>query len=77
MRAVRSASGLVANPPLGHLADWLVDAGGNAILGETLAWLRAEHLLTPRARDPALAADITLAVERTRAMAVSAGVDLL
>ncbi len=71
------SSGLVANPLLGRVADALVDAGGTAILGETLEWLGAEHLLATRARTPEVAADIVASVERREAAAVAAGVDLL
>lgn len=71
------SSGLVANPLLGHVADCLVDMGGTAILGETVEWLGAEHLLAARSRTPEAAAAITAAVSRREAEAVAAGVDLL
>lgn len=71
------SSGLVANPLVGRIADRVVDAGGTAILGETLEWLGAEHLLAKRARTPDAAAEITAAVKRRELAAVAAGVDLL
>lgn len=71
------SSGLVANPLLGLAADWLVDAGGWAALGETLEWLGAESLLAARARTPAAAAAITGAVLARERIAVAAGLDLL
>ncbi|TMV04223.1 hypothetical protein FGK63_18220 [Ruegeria sediminis] len=71
------SSGLVANPLLGRVADGLVAAGGTAILGETVEWLGAEHLLAKRARTPELAAGILAAVKRREEAAIAAGVDLL
>src|SRR4051812_21328576 len=35
------SSGLVANPLLGLVTDRLVDAGGTAVIGETMEWLGA------------------------------------
>ncbi len=70
------SSGLVANPLLGLVSDWLIDAGGRAIIGETLEWLGAEHLLTRRACSPAVADAIQNAVLGRERTAVAAGVDL-
>ncbi len=71
------SSGLVANPLLGLTADWLVDAGGWTVLGETLEWLGAEALLASRARTPAVAEAIVGAVLARERIAVEAGLDLL
>ena len=71
------SSGLVANPLLGRVADALVAAGGRAIIGETLEWLGAEHLLTPRARNQAVAEAIRAAVRAREAAAIAAGIDLM
>ncbi len=71
------SSGLVANPLLGLAADWLVGAGGWAVLGETLEWLGAERLLAARARTPEAAAAIEGAVLERERIAVAAGLDLL
>ena len=71
------SSGLVANPLLGLVADWLVDAGGWAVLGETLEWLGAEQLLQARARTPAAADAIAGAVLHRERIAIAAGLDLL
>jgi altronate dehydratase large subunit len=71
------SSGLVANPLLGRVADRLVDAGGTAMLGETIEWLGAEHLLAARARTPEVAAAITATVRRREDAAMAVGVDLL
>lgn len=70
------SSGLVANPLLGIITDRLVDAGGTAIIGETLEWLGAEHLLERRARTPEVAEAIRDAVLRRERLAVSHGIDL-
>ena len=70
------SSGLVANPLLGRVADRLVDAGGRAMIGETVEWLGAEHLLERRAATPAVAAAIRAAVRRREETAISHGLDL-
>ena len=70
------SSGLVANPLLGHVADRLVDAGGWAVIGETLEWLGAEHLLARRACSPEVAQALRGAVLRREREAVAAGIDL-
>ena len=48
-------SGISANPALGAAVDLLVAHGGTAILSETPEIYGAEHLLTRRAVDPAVA----------------------
>jgi altronate hydrolase len=48
-------SGVTANPALGAAIDLLVAHGGTAILSETPEIYGAEHLLTRRARTPAVA----------------------
>jgi altronate dehydratase large subunit len=40
-----ATSGLTANPLAGAIADCLVDAGGTAVVGETIEWLGAEEVL--------------------------------
>src|SRR3954454_16239205 len=70
------SSGLVANPLLGLVTDRLVDAGGTAVIGETMEWLGAEHLLAQRARTPAVAKAIRDSVLRREGQAVAAGIDL-
>ena len=49
-------SGITANPALGYASDQLVALGGTSILAETPEVFGAEHLLTARATDPAVAA---------------------
>jgi altronate hydrolase len=48
-------SGITANAALGVASDRIVACGGTAILGETTEIYGAEHLLTRRARTPAVA----------------------
>lgn len=71
------SSGLIANPLIGVVADRLAAVGGTVILGETIEWLGAEHLLASRAGSTEVSAAITAAVTAREAMAVAAGVDML
>ncbi|NIZ92095.1 UxaA family hydrolase [Kineococcus rubinsiae] len=48
-------SGVTANPALGVASDLLVAQGGTSVLAETPEVYGAEHLLTRRASDPAVA----------------------
>ena len=48
-------SGVTANPALGVASDLLVAQGGTSVLAETPEVYGAEHLLTRRATDPAVA----------------------
>ena len=43
------SSGIISNPIMGLVSDKLVYLGGSVILGETIEWLGAEHLLIKRA----------------------------
>jgi altronate dehydratase large subunit len=70
------SSGLVANPLMGLISDWLVDAGARAIIGESVEWLGAEHLLANRASTPELAQSILDAVNAKEQAAIDAGIDL-
>lgn len=71
------SSGLVANPVIGRFADYLIEAGGRAAIGETTEWLGAEHLLSERGQDATVAAAIIAATHHREQMAKDAGVDLL
>ncbi len=70
------SSGLVSNPLLGRMADRMVDAGGRAIIGETVEWLGAEHRLERRAVTPEVADAIRAAARRREEWAISHGLDL-
>lgn len=71
-----ASSGLASNPLAGAVADRLVDAGGTAVVGETLEWLGAEHALRSRGARPETGEKLVRAVvDRERAV-MAAGVDL-
>lgn len=71
------SSGLVSNPLVGGVLDAVVDAGGRAVIGETMEWFGTVHLLRPRAASPEIADAIEAAVRRREDAAVAAGIDLL
>ena len=56
-------SGITANPALGFAADLLVRQGGQAVLAETPEIYGAEHLLTQRALNPAIAEQLLQRIE--------------
>jgi len=56
-------SGVTCNPAVGVASDLLVAAGGTAVLGETSEVFGAEHLLTRRARDRAVAEKLIERIE--------------
>lgn len=72
-----ATSGLASNPLAGAVADRLVEFGGTAVVGETLEWLGAEHVLARRAAEPAVAGAIVDAVVRRERAVAALGVDLL
>ena len=51
-------SGITANPALGYASDLLVKQGGTAVLAETPEIYGAEHLLTQRAANDAVAIEL-------------------
>ena len=71
------SSGLVANPIMGLIADRLIDFGGSAIIGETIEWLGAEHLLEKRAISDNVKSKISKAVEFQRQFSEAKGINLL
>ena len=71
------SSGLVANPIMGFIADRLIDFGGSAIIGETIEWLGAEHLLEKRAISDNVKSKISKAVEFQRQFSEAKGINLL
>ncbi len=46
-------SGLSANPSVGKAVDYLIEAGGSAVFGETTEVVGAEHILSLRCKDKA------------------------
>lgn len=71
------SSGLVSNPLTGKIVDAVVDAGGRAVVGETMEWFGAEHILDSRAATPAVAEAIRDALQRRIKRAVESGMDLI
>jgi altronate dehydratase large subunit len=71
------SSGIVANPLIGRVVDRLVDEGGQAVFGETMEWLGAEHLLRRRGRTEAVGDAVAGAVLRRERLAIDSGLDLL
>jgi len=72
-----ATSGLFSNPLAGAVADRIVAAGGTAVIGETLEWLGAEHVLAARAADDAIRRAVVAAVEDRERAVAALGVDLL
>lgn len=68
-----ATSGLASNPVVGAAVDRLVAGGATVIVGETVEWLGAEHLLSRRARDEKIAARILNAVASREEMAAGSG----
>lgn len=71
------SSGIVANPLIGRVVDRLIDEGGQAVFGETMEWLGAEHLLRGRGRTAAIGDAVAEAVLRRERLAIDSGLDLL
>ncbi|MEO8858760.1 MAG: UxaA family hydrolase [Burkholderiaceae bacterium] len=71
-----ASSGLVGNPLVGMLAEWVVAQGGQAMFSETVEWTGAEHLLARRAVDADVAGQIVGAVMRRERMVREAGGDI-
>lgn len=71
-----ASSGLASNPLVGALADRLIDAGGTAVVGETLEWLGAEHALRNRGVRAEVGEKIVKAVIDRESTVTTAGVDL-
>ena len=68
-----ATSGIASNPVVGATVDRLVDAGASVIVGETVEWLGAEHLLARRARTKAIGERILVAVHARESMAAASG----
>jgi altronate dehydratase large subunit len=68
-----ATSGLASNPVVGAAVDRLVDCGATVIVGETVEWLGAEHLLARRARNPSIGTKILKAVEERETLAATSG----
>ncbi|HOS97908.1 MAG TPA: UxaA family hydrolase, partial [Deltaproteobacteria bacterium] len=56
-------SGVTANPALGLVSDWLVDAGGTVVLTESTEMIGTAHILSRRAATPDIGERITRIVD--------------
>lgn len=68
-----ATSGLASNPVVGAAVDRLVAGGATVIVGETVEWLGAEHLLARRAANADVAARIQAAVAGREEIAITSG----
>jgi len=59
-----TTSGIAANPAVGRVADMVVNAGGTAILAETVELIGAEHVLARRAVNEKVAEEIVEVIRR-------------
>ncbi len=71
-----TSSGLLANPCLGAFCNNFIDSGGTAIFSEPVECLGGEALLTGRAVNANVAAQIEAAIMRYRDIALDQGIDL-
>lgn len=69
-------SGLISNPAVGRVADWLIDQGGSALLSETTEWMGAEDQLCARAVTPEVGQKIVDAIRWYEEYIISTGVDI-
>ena len=59
-----ATSGIAANPAVGHAFDMLVDAGGTAIIEETLEALGCSDIAARRTEDAGVAAQLRQAIQK-------------
>jgi altronate dehydratase large subunit len=71
-----ATSGIASNRVVGAAVDSLIDQGATVVVGETVEWLGAEHLLARRARTPAIGQAIFEAVRRRQDIAAASGKSL-
>ena len=71
------SSGIISNPIMGLVSDKLVYLGGSVILGETIEWLGAEHLLIKRAVSNKIKNKIINSLNSQMNFAKSKNIDLL
>lgn len=62
-----ATSALAANPSIGRFVDRLIDAGGTAIVSETAEFVGAESVVSARAANQKVSADILAALARSEA----------
>jgi altronate dehydratase large subunit len=71
-----ATSGIASNRVIGAAVDILIDQGATVVVGETVEWLGAEHLLARRSREPATGQAIIDAVRRREDIATASGKSL-
>lgn len=71
-----ATSGIASNRVIGAAVDALVDLGATVVVGETVEWLGAEHLLAKRARDKMIGEAIIAAVKGREDLAATSGKSL-
>lgn len=71
-----STSGLIANPAVGLLSDFMVALGGTVIVSEVAEWIGAEQALAAQAATPEIGQAIVKAVTDAEAYAKSVGLDI-
>jgi altronate dehydratase large subunit len=71
-----ATSGIASNRVIGATVDALIDQGASVVVGETVEWLGAEHLLVKRSREPATGQAIIDAVKRREDIAAASGKSL-
>lgn len=47
-----ATSGIASNPAVGELSDLLVDLGASTMMGESIEWIGAEHIVARRGATP-------------------------
>jgi len=71
-----ATSGIAANPAMGFVSDYVVEAGGTSILSETPEFIGAEHILANRAVNEEVKRKIYEIVNKAERSALVMGVDL-
>lgn len=71
-----STSGMITNPAIGLLSDFIVEKGGSVIVSEVAEWIGAEQALVRQAATPEIGQAIIRVVEETEAYALSKGLDI-
>ena len=71
-----STSGMITNPAIGLLSDFIVEKGGSVIVSEVAEWIGAEQALVRQAATPEIGQAIIRVVEETEAYALSKGLNI-
>ncbi len=71
-----ATSGLLSNPTLGWVVDWILDRGGSVVFSEPVECLGCEKLLAERACNSELAQELLRVVDKYRRIALEHGVSL-